>query len=90
MPTQAKPSWLVTWNMPGYLPESEPIEFSVWEEAREFLLSEFSTIDESHGDPEEEALEARGCYVEVAALPVDTEWSGEVGTYTYSLSECIK
>ena len=30
-------TWLAGWNMPGYMPEMEPIRTMDWDEAAEFL-----------------------------------------------------
>lgn len=34
------PKWLAGWNMPGYLPETEPVEFDSREDALNYLFAE--------------------------------------------------
>lgn len=34
--------WVAGWNMPGYLPEAEPVEFDSKKEAIEFLIDELT------------------------------------------------
>lgn len=30
-------TWMAGWNMPGYLPETDPVEFDTWEDARSYI-----------------------------------------------------
>ena len=30
--------WVAGWNMPGYLPESEPVGFDSWEDAHAYIV----------------------------------------------------
>ena len=33
-------SWVAGWNMPGYLPECEPVSFDTWREAHAYIVEE--------------------------------------------------
>lgn len=44
------------WNMPGYLPEMDPMEFGTFEEAKQFILNEL-TFAEDATENEEDAEE---------------------------------
>lgn len=40
-----KPKFVAGWNMPGYLPDSEPVEFDDSEEAMEYIKEEIRNLD---------------------------------------------
>ncbi len=33
-------TWVAGWNMPGYLPETDPVSFDTWEEAHAYIVGE--------------------------------------------------
>ena len=33
-------TWVAGWNMPGYLPETEPESFDTWEDAHAYIVGE--------------------------------------------------
>jgi hypothetical protein len=37
-------NWVAGWNMPGCLPESDPVEFDTWVEARDYLRDELDHV----------------------------------------------
>lgn len=56
--------WVAGWNMPGYLPDSEPAEFETDKDAREYIASEM----ESEADEIEEEAEHCKANNEVQAI----------------------
>lgn len=48
-------SYLVGWNMPGYLPEMEPYEVETVQEGVEMILNEISMLYDQTEDNEEAA-----------------------------------
>lgn len=40
-----KPKFVAGWNMPGYMPDSEPVEFDDPEEAMEYIKEEIRNLD---------------------------------------------
>lgn len=40
------PGYVAGWNIPGYMPESEPVEFDTFEEARDYIVSEIENDEE--------------------------------------------
>ena len=68
-----KPKFVAGWNMPGYLPDSEPVEFDDSEEAMEYIR------EEMRRDAEENAPEAE---VDALLAQIDTfeaDAKGEFG-----------
>lgn len=57
-----KPKYVAGFNMPGYMPDSEPSEFDTAEEALDYIKGEISTANDDEGlglsEDEIEALEA--------------------------------
>lgn len=79
--------WVCGWNMPGYLPEMDPMECETWEAARDALLFElerYETDDESEMGEIDAAIaffsaaaqQGRGC-------------SYSVGRYAYFIVEHV-
>lgn len=47
------PLWSAGWNMPGYMPDSDPALFVDWSDARDYLAGEIrATVDQDSEDPE--------------------------------------
>lgn len=44
------PKWIVGWNMPGYLPESDPATFIEWHEAQMFMVGEINRFWDQDSD----------------------------------------
>lgn len=74
--------WVAGWNMPGYMPESEPAGFATWEEARDHLAAEMErAADEAHLVAD--APQERKCDIALATLRNDAP-TGEPFTITVS------
>lgn len=52
-----KKKWVAGWNMPGYLPEMEPVEFDSRNEATEFLVNELVSEGASESEARRELAE---------------------------------
>lgn len=50
---QARLKWSVGTNMPGYMPDNEPSEFTAWRDAHGYLLGELERDSEESDDSEE-------------------------------------
>lgn len=48
------PKILAGWNMPGYLPVAEPVEFDTFAEAGEYLANEIMTVADAADDDVDE------------------------------------
>jgi hypothetical protein len=77
--------YVVGYNMPGYLPESEPHEYETFEEAREAMVYEL----EIHRDGYVEAGIETG-WIMIDHLLVDLQWhttgpswDGSDGSYAF-------
>lgn len=72
--------WIAGWNMPGYLPESEPAEFDDWQDAMTYLhdsIGRFWDEDASDGQHIRAAADAIWEALHIAAhdaIPGE-EWS---------------
>lgn len=60
--------WAVGWNMPGYMPDSEPMHFETWQEARDAYCDELLRAADEHA----EGLESFGAADKDAADPEAT------------------
>jgi hypothetical protein len=80
-------SWVVMWNLPGCLPEMEPMSFGDWNEAHGALLAELERI---YGDAEDEysreCREALQAADDLDEIDLGSEWHGKVEHYCYSLT----
>lgn len=41
--------YVAGWNMPGYMPDSEPVEFDDADDARQYLITELERVEEEEG-----------------------------------------
>jgi hypothetical protein len=47
------PLWSAGWNMPGYMPDSDPALFMDWSDARDYIAGEIrTTAEQDEEDPE--------------------------------------
>lgn len=71
------------WNMPGYLPESDPVVFDTFADAVAYLDGELARIDE-YGDDDADAIDAGAARNYFAGcLVTDERRSTEVGHTVY-------
>lgn len=56
--TESSAAYVAGWNMPGYMPDSEPARFQTWEDAAEYIGEEMARAAESLMDLPESALES--------------------------------
>jgi hypothetical protein len=81
--------WCIGWNMPGYMPDSEPSAYATWEEARDSLADEierFADQDAESEQPEEQHEDFEEALRVLRALPEGEEFGRTVGAYHYWLS----
>ena len=69
-----KPKFVAGWNMPGYLPDSEPEEFDDSEEAMEYIREEMRRDAEGNGWSREDAEGIDG---------IEADGAGEFGVTMY-------
>lgn len=64
--------WTAGFNMPGYMPDSEPVGFETWAEARDYLASELERACDETGDVHE-GEEYFSASKSMAAFPDDKD-----------------
>lgn len=72
--------WVTGWNMPGYLPESEPEVFNLWEDALTFLreaIEQFWDEDGTHPDDLDISADAKwlDIHTQLALIPKNRSFS---------------
>lgn len=77
--------WAVGWNMPGYMPDSEPTAFSDWESAQAYLHGELERAAEETDD-EDEATALRETAERIDALADGEEFGETTGAYHWWLT----
>ena len=77
--------WAAGWNMPGYLPDSEPAEFDNAEDAKQYIIDAVKRAeDETEDETEAETL----CgFAEDINLETADEFSAQCGAYVYWVRE---
>lgn len=82
--------WSAGFNMPGYMPESEPARFGNSDDAREYIADEMTNYADSLADSSDEADEAKSQALTEAADTVRDgagEYGQTVGQYHYWVSK---
>jgi len=51
-PEEPQPVYIAGWNMPGYMPDSEPAQFDDADDAREYILDELQNVIDGIEDSE--------------------------------------
>jgi hypothetical protein len=84
MPTTTKTQFVAGWNMPGYLPDTEPFTFDSFEEAKADVIEELRT-DVFHLEAADAPLDRIRPFVEaIAEVESWTEPNSiEVGLWAY-------
>lgn len=70
--------WAAGWNMPGYLPDSEPGAFAAWADARDYIEAELTRAADDAED-EEEAAEYTLAAARMPDLDEDQEFGATIG-----------
>ena len=77
--------WVAGWNMPGYLPDSEPAEFDNAEDAKQYIIDAVKRAeDETEDEAEAETLCA---FAEDVNLETADEFSVQCLQYVYWVRE---
>jgi hypothetical protein len=77
--------WIVGYNMPGYMPESEPNGYDEWKDAREALLDELAYSITIADQSDEDTTDLEECVKRVRALTEGMPFGETVGAYHYWL-----
>lgn len=78
--------WRVGWNMPGYLPDSEPSDFQDWTDACAALAETMRQHANDEDDDESEiaiALQNAADKIEIGDIQDETEFGITIGSYHY-------
>lgn len=85
--TEKRAPWAAGWNMPGYMPDSEPTAFADWESARDYIVSEMErSADDIEEQDDADGSALRDAAVRLAALPDESEVGETVGAYHWWVS----
>jgi hypothetical protein len=85
--------WVAGWNMPGYMPDSEPASFETCDDAREYIGQEMLDASEALPDGEEyderrNALhDTADAMQRLAETAPDSEYGETVGGHHYWISK---
>jgi len=85
--------WVAGWNMPGYMPDSEPAGFETCDEAREYIAQEMVDASEALGDGAEyddrraELHDTGEALQRLAETAPDSEYGETVGGHHYWISK---
>jgi hypothetical protein len=79
-------NFVVTWYVPGYIPEMDPAFFSEFDDAKRYLLNELGVVEDDAASYDEDFAE------EVSGIRQDLNleskpFSAVVGSYVYSVEE---
>jgi hypothetical protein len=88
------PQWVVGFNMPGYMPDSEPSEHETFEDALASLIWELEQAvdhlppyDECTEEEKDEADELGEAIASLGAIATPRELGFTIGSYHYFLSK---
>lgn len=77
---QDSPMWCAGWNMPGYMPDSEPAMFDTRDEAKRYIIAELKRAEEdTESEDEAETL----CHFAEEVNLQSGEFSGQCGKWVY-------
>lgn len=77
--------WAAGWNMPGYLPEDEPMACATWESARHALLLDVERADEGAWGATSDQLDT--AQAELRAAPEGQAFHVACGAYVLFVQE---
>lgn len=79
--------WVAGWNMPGYMPDSQPAAFDTCDEARDYLAQEMQrAADEEEGEDRELSLTDASRKIHDAIGNKDEEFGATIAGYHYWIS----
>ncbi len=80
--------YVAGWNMPGYMPDSEPAAFETADEARGYIADELENAADAENEAEGDSLDAADMrYVAQSLREIDAgEWGQTVGQWHYWIS----
>lgn len=82
---QRTPRYVAGWNMPGYMPDSEPVEFEDADDALEYIKDAAKNAIEQ--DSSEDAFEQRSDDVDSWTADKTGEFGNTFGNYHYWISQ---
>ena len=78
--------WVVGWNMPGYMPDSDPSSFETWEDARDYLVEELDRVcDET--DDQDDGDQYNRAARELEGLNEEEEFGRTIGKYHWWINK---
>ena len=95
--TLTKLHWHALWNMPGYLPESDPFVTAYWEDARDYLVDELALSadnaatwsDEDDDEPAQNSFDLAALADELREeADIENGWSGYAGGLAWEMGSC--
>jgi len=87
-PDAPKQVWSSGWNIPGYLPEVEPLNFDTWQQAIDALLDEATTAYDT-AETNEDAQLYLDAKDQIGRLEPDTNACLRVGNYIWWVQQII-
>jgi hypothetical protein len=84
--------WSAGWNMPGYMPDSDPATFTDWESARDYIANEMAEAasnieDDSDESKLEERAELEAASAKLEESDDESEYGETIGEYHYWITE---
>lgn len=81
----ARAPWIAGYNMPGFMPDSEPCGFSSFDDAREYIVSEMKREIDQYDDAESDVItDLEGAIVRLGEVQCDeTEYGETIGKWHY-------
>ena len=85
-------TYSVGWNMPGYLPDIDPVIFAKIDEARLYLSAELERFGRAEDDPPDfDDVERLNTFFEASKYLQENELTGDfaqtIGNYCYWIME---
>ena len=85
-PEEPQPCYIAGWNMPGYMPDSEPQEFDDADEAREYIIEELQQLSDDLEDADDPLIAQLQECINGLNNSTDTEQAFNVGGYHYFIT----
>lgn len=86
----SKHVWSSGWNIPGYLPDDEPMNFDTWEEARAALVEELlATSEQSAEHDVDEAALYDHVLAQLNQSEPDTNFCERAGNYVWWVQRIV-
>lgn len=82
--------WSCGWNIPGYLPDDEPMNFETWLQARDALLEAlYQAAEDRAEDAPDQALDYTRARKYLEAVDADCNWSTRIGNYLWWVQRIV-